>query len=322
MKKLLLILITVFLNFAFAYSQAGVIKDPDVKKQYEQVIAKANSLFDSGQYTASIHFYKKAQSIAPEKKLAKFRLEDIITIFIKNELAANRADAELLIEGIEARSLEIEKSMESEDTDSLAILLAKIDAKTVNQPAVDNRPEEWKRLEADVRKELNNDEVKPAFIEKDITEVKENVVIENKVEPVKEVKEKKVEPVAVVEVKKEEPIINKDTLAELKKDLPVIKPVVKKEVKPEKKAYTKLVEEKKQRDDELMQKYPDGKTTEVIKSDTKTTIRTIIHKDNKITVYLKVKHNWGGEYYFIDDSPIKIHSITKYLYETGINSVP
>ena len=83
--------------------------------------------------------------------------------------------------------------------------------------------------------------------------------------------------------------------------------------------FKELIEEKKVRDEELKKKYPDKKTVEVIEEKGKVTTRTVIHKDNKITVYLKVKHNWGGVYYFIDKSPLPIQSITRFYYEKHTN---
>ncbi len=297
------------------FSQAGVIKDADTKKQYLKAISKANSLFDNGQYTASIHFYKKAQNIAPEKKLAKFRLEDIITIFIKKEIASTRAEAEKIIEEIEAKSIEIEKSLQTDNVDTLAMMLSKINASAPLEPLNMDMPDEWKKIEQDVRNEMQQTGNIPEFIDdnkKEKTEPESNAKITTETKTVAADTSTVKTPV--------EQKMDKDTIEAIKKDLPLIKPVPKKEVKPKKKAYAKLVEEKRQRDDELMKKYPDGKTVEIIKTKNKTVTRTIIRKDNKVTVYLKVKHSWGGEYYFIDNSPIKIQSITKHLYETSVNN--
>lgn len=308
-----------FLNQA-SFSQAGVIKDKDVKRQYEKVIKKANESFDKGQYTVAIHFYKKAQKIAPEKKLSKYRLEDIITIFIEKEMVSNRADAKELIEEIEERALEIEKSLHSENKDDLEMLLAELDNDIKANPPVDNRPEEWKRLEQDVRNEMNRENGKPEILETEIVED----TSKKDIKPVLIVEEKPEDIIAEIEsikpIEKEaEATIPKDTITKLKKELPLIKPVPKREIKPKRKAYAKLVEEKRVRDKELKEKYKDGKTVEVIETKSKITTRTVIRKDGKVKVYLKVKHNWGGEYYFIDNSPVKVQSITKNYYETQVS---
>ncbi len=319
-KIFILCVVLIALLSQISFSQPGVIKDKEVKKQYEKVIKKANESFDNGQYTVAIHFYKKAQKIAPEKKLSKYRLEDIITIFIEKEIASDRTDAKELIEEIEERALKIEASLQDENKDDLEMLLAELDKDIKAKPTVDNRPEEWKRLELDVRNEMNRENGKPEIIENEVVEEKPK----KDIDPVLIVEEKPEEIIAEIEkikpIEKEaEATIPKDTITKLKKELPLIKPVPKKDIKPKRKAYAKLVVEKRVRDKELKEKYKDGKTVEVIEAKSKTTTRTIIKKDGKVNVYLKVKHNWGGEYYFIDNSPVKVQSITKHYYETKVN---
>lgn len=69
----------------------------------------------------------------------------------------------------------------------------------------------------------------------------------------------------------------------------------------------KLSEEDKQKStgfmSELAKKYPQGLTEEVIDEGSKKTIRRIIVNGNLGVEYKKVKHNWGGEFYFKNGSP-------------------
>ncbi len=45
----------------------------------------------------------------------------------------------------------------------------------------------------------------------------------------------------------------------------------------------------------------------------------IIKENQKLCVYYRVKHNWGGVYYFIDESPLGIFSVTVDLFERKTN---
>jgi hypothetical protein len=67
--------------------------------------------------------------------------------------------------------------------------------------------------------------------------------------------------------------------------------------------------------------YPEGKTVESFQSEGKSITRTIIRLKNEYKVLLKVEHNWGGVYYFLDESPLIYRSISKQLYDNlTINS--
>ena len=115
-------------------AQTDIIKDKERKKEYQNIIKQANELFDQKKYTASIHFYKKALKIAPEKKLAKYRLEDIITIFVKEEKAQDKEKAEDLVEKIEKTVRQIEENLPEDKKDSLVFYIADIAPKknTIN----------------------------------------------------------------------------------------------------------------------------------------------------------------------------------------------
>jgi tetratricopeptide (TPR) repeat protein len=286
-KKILLIIIVSVFSIA-SFSQVGIIKDPERKKEYKKVIEQANQLFENKQYTASIHFYKKALVIGPEKKLAKYRLEDIKTIFIKDELASNKEEAEALVERINKTVKEIEENLPEEKKDSLIYFLSDMDTKKTEP--IDSRPESWVSLENEIRNEINSE----------ATVVGDEPVEKVKVEIVKE-------PDVIIE---EDPHVSIELL---EKEEPVEEtkyPVIKSEDLPEKSS-TDLQTEREKIEEELKQKYPDQKTVEIINEKHKKITKVIMNRDNKITVYLKVEHDWGGVFYFIDRRPFPVQSITK-----------
>ncbi len=61
--------------------------------------------------------------------------------------------------------------------------------------------------------------------------------------------------------------------------------------------------------------YPEDRTVEEYDFDDKHITRIIIREHNKYCAFLRVKHNWGGVYYFIDESPLGVFSVTESLFE-------
>lgn len=286
MFRLLLIVILDFLIFnSVINAQESIIRDPERKKQYEKLINQANELYNDKQYSASVHFYKKALDLAPEKKLAKYRLEDIKTIFIKEELAMNMEDAEILVNQIDSTLNEIAENLPEEKKDSLIFYISDIIPK--NATTVDNRPKDWIEMENSVRNEMNNSS----------NTIGEEKVVETL--PEKKVEIEIVKDTTTVRVEKTEPVIK--TISE---------PIIVISQKPQGKSAEELETERKKKVEELKIKYPDEKTIEIFEEKGKKTTRVVINRENKITVYLKVEHPWGGVYYFIDNSPFPVQSIT------------
>ena len=61
----------------------------------------------------------------------------------------------------------------------------------------------------------------------------------------------------------------------------------------------------------LKNDYPVGKTVETFFIDNKQITRVIIRSPEKQNVFIQVKHPWGGVFYFIDESPLGIFSVTE-----------
>ncbi len=65
----------------------------------------------------------------------------------------------------------------------------------------------------------------------------------------------------------------------------------------------------------LKKNYVKKKTVEEFSFEDKHITRVIIRNGNEYNVYFRVKHNWGGVYHFIDESPLGVFSITENLFE-------
>ncbi|NPA35282.1 MAG: hypothetical protein GXO47_00365 [Chlorobi bacterium] len=71
----------------------------------------------------------------------------------------------------------------------------------------------------------------------------------------------------------------------------------------------------------LKKYYENGRTVEEFDLDRKHVTRVIIKKDGVFRVYMRVEHNWGGVFYFIDETPLGYFSITENLFKnrTGLD---
>ncbi|GAB4279969.1 MAG: hypothetical protein Kow0068_04050 [Marinilabiliales bacterium] len=261
----ILFIVCFVLSIKQVHSQEGIIKDKERKKQYEKIINQANQLFNAKEYTASIYFYKKALEIAPEKKLAKYRLEDIATIFIKEEKAEDKNQAEELITEINKTISEIEEQLPEEKKDSLIFYIS--DIPSANVQKVD---------------------------ENIINDIKMNNRAEIDMPSINGIEEKQNEVANIDTIQSEKNVTIKPQTEEYHED------------KSE-----DLNLQRKKIEEELLKKYPDKKTVEIINEPHRTIKRVIINKNNQVTVFLEVKYDWGGVYYFIDKTPFPSQSITK-----------
>ncbi len=285
------LIITTLLTYAnYLFSQT--VKNDSINNLYSRTINIANELYKNKHYNESIAYYKAAKRLNPNEKLSQFRLEDIKTIFIKHDIAANRDEAQKIIDKVQEKiALKNEKNKVDDffyDIDTTA--LAK---NNENQKRIDS-------LVASLNIDANAPNKKN---KKETSEVKNTVVTH----PVLFTeKPKKANPPKVDKAKK-------DTIKQ--KEIIVEQP--KKDIKPEENKATVNIEEKPQKKSEpviideekinreLAQKYPDTKTVENITKKHKKIKKVIINKDGKVTIYLKIIHDWGATYYFVDRSYLK-----------------
>ena len=73
----------------------------------------------------------------------------------------------------------------------------------------------------------------------------------------------------------------------------------------------------------LKKTYPEGRTIETFYVDGKEITRVVIRKGSIQNVFFQVKHPWGGVFYFLDETPLGIFSVTKtsFMWYTGLSSV-
>ncbi len=70
----------------------------------------------------------------------------------------------------------------------------------------------------------------------------------------------------------------------------------------------------------LKKSYSDGKFIEVYPLNAKVITRVVIKNGVYQKVFYKVEHNWGGRYYFVEESPGYYRSISKYNFEKATKS--
>ncbi len=65
----------------------------------------------------------------------------------------------------------------------------------------------------------------------------------------------------------------------------------------------------------LREKYPNGKSIEIHELKGKVITRVIMKNGRYQKVFYRVKHNWGGLFYFVKESPTYYRSISKYNFD-------
>ena len=286
--KHLIIVIILLITSTLSYSQESA-----TEQQYKAAMQNAKTAFDAKMYSEALYFYREALKIKPDAKLPRYKIEDIRTMYIDDgikEIAENKQIAQE----------EVKKQAEAKADERIEteIEQAQKELETLRVAAVINIEEESVVYDENI----------------DIADVEPT--LETKLpEPEPEIIEPEPEPVVVqqVEIVKEEPkpVIEqpapKEEKAEPKpapKPVPA-KPVAKPANKPVSQPKAMTGEEKEARKEAEMQqlkiKYPEQKTVLEIDQPGKHITRVIMNIDNKVSVYLKVKHNWGATFYFQDE---------------------
>ncbi|GEM_PF-2930313 len=69
----------------------------------------------------------------------------------------------------------------------------------------------------------------------------------------------------------------------------------------------------------LKNTYPEGESTEVFELESRVVTRNIFMLDNQRVVMMKVVHNWGKTFYFIDEAPLGYRCISEEMYNYTID---
>lgn len=230
-----------------------------IEEQYKQFMAKANELYKEQKYAEAVVYYRKALKTKPEERLPQYKIEDVYTLFLVNNVVKTKEEAQRLV-------AEVEMSFDNADNEELFVQKA-----------------------SEVKQEEVVEELKP------ISEPRKAIpilVVEEK--PVVEV-----EKIEATQIEVEKPIQNENLeVREVKVEQ--VKPIVKEEPKPqpvvEKVEISPVAKEDENK--KLLAQYPDEKTIETFEDVNKKITRVIINRNGEIVVYEKVKHSWGGIFFF------------------------
>ena len=321
MKKTYLFIILIwFISVSIVQAQ-----EFSTEQQYKQAMDNAKQAFEAQQFSQAVLFYREAMKINPEALLPRYKIEDIRTIYIEIELDSLKSNPELAVNKKEKRK----KRKELEAEQVLLAEQAKEEATRKMNADADLAEAELRNLHVDVididdeisfgdlDKSIKVDEVvgnKEVLVEK--VEVKQQKKIEGETKKLDQTEikfEKRKLPVITEKVEK-----LKESMAIVKETKPIEKQVLDKtrtkELSREQKEA--WIEKEKKR---LAKVYPNKKTVEEIDKPGKHITRVIMNIDNKVTIFLKVKHSWGATYFFIDEVGQELKSISEQYFNLLTN---
>ncbi len=313
--------------------------------EYKQVMENAKVAFEAHKYSEAIMFYKQAQELNPKSNLPRYKIEDIRTIYIERELAKSELQEnsnEKLSKKEIAAKQEIEKKAEaeaerkmSEDAEKARKELEELRTEALYLN-IDNEPDDTiTEIEVQVLErtiETTGDKMESMSIN-EVNGLNETSTLKIQFEKQKlpdiiyekEILELDIEAddLELVEVQINDIV---PTLEVKKKTVekPKVLIINKPDNKPQQKPISAMSPQEREQfavaeNERLIKKYPNTKTVEEIEKQGKHIIRIIMNIDNKVTVYLKVKHNWGAIYFFMDKPGHELQSINEVYYNNMTN---
>lgn len=272
------------------------------EQQYKQAMENAKMALNAQQYSQAVMFYREALSIKANELLPKYKIEDIRTIYIKNEMDS--------IVITQAPVKKLKKKEQIEHQKQIAEKAEKSATEKMIRQAEDEKKELEKLTKISEVLDINEDIEVHESIQIEDTQ-SDRYVLENKLDN---------KTALYVGINKTEPKPNTGLIIE-EREVPVVEetkePIIVQKPEPEKKVIHKPVV-KLEKDEEwikkengkLVIKYPDKKTVENISKPGKEITRVIMNIDNKVSIYLKVKHSWGATFYFVDEVGFELKSIS------------
>jgi hypothetical protein len=289
------------------------------EQQYQQAMANAKMAFSAKKYSEAVVFYREALKIKPEAQLPRYKIEDIRTIYIEKELAK----LEPKHEKQKKRDKKETKPQEDPIRKQAEIQADQIIA--AETKIVENEMQELK-IEAkaiDINDEdkIAIDTAKVNSIEPDrqtVLQKKESIVQSNIDSPVAKNPDISIKTIENKQVKVEniQPV---DTV----KKQPEVKKPIQKSIETAKAPTQMSAEEKKvwkQKEQERLKViYPNKKTIEEIDKPGKHITRVIMNVNDEVLIYLRVKHDWGGLFFFIDNPGEDLRSISEQYFNQMTN---
>jgi len=315
----------------------------DRENQYKQAMQNAKVAFEAYQYSDAVMFYREAMKIKPDALLPKYKIEDIRTIYIAKELDSINQKPVVVIDTPKKRKKKKEKIAEqlvieerareeatrkmNNDADiaqaelqNITTEVIEINEDTNNEDLdedieVNNLSHDMEiplsKIEAKKSTEIVYDKNEDTLIEPTLTK---REVSDLKVDALEKVV--KSEPVNVKsETQIDEPNLLITQTEPVKKKPKVIQPLP----KPVQQTEEEMLIWIKKEQERLLSVYPHVKTVEEIDKPGKHITRVIINVDNKVTIYLKVKHSWGATYFFIDEVGQELKSINEQYFNLMTN---
>lgn len=260
----------------------------DNEQQYKAAMQNAKTAFDAKMYSEALYFYREALKIKPDAKLPRYKIEDIRTIYIDDgirEIAENKQIAqEEVKKQAEAKAderieTEIEQAQKELETLKVATVISIEEESVAYDENIDIAD-----VEPTLETKQPEPEPQPEQIEPEPKNIEPEPIVTQPVEPIKEEPKPVVESKKTTVVSKPQPIVSKP------------KPRPQPAMTNEEKEARKEAEIQK-----LRVQYPEQKTVLEIDQPGKHITRVIMNIDNKISVYLKVKHSWGATFFFEDE---------------------
>lgn len=259
------------------------------EQRYKDAMQNAKTAFDAKMYSDALYFYREALKIKPDAKLPRYKIEDIRTIYIDENLkeitenqTIEQPQAQQQAESKADEQIEAEVNKATSEMETLKLV--------ANVIEIEEDPIETEE-DIEVEELIHSRQVLALSEIKQETDVR----IESKDTQKTEIKKTNRQPIVPepektqVEEKPEPKVV-----AEKPKPKPAPQPVSKpKQMSDEEKeAWIEAEQEK------LRVQYPDQKTVLEIDQPGKHITRVIMNIDNKISIYLKVKHSWGATFFF------------------------
>jgi len=310
--------------------QAYIAKHRDsleIEREYISLINSGNVYYSMRQYNMARQMFSKALEIKPKRRYPSYKLEDIETQLLifnqaKDSLPKN---ADSIIAAVMKPNVETKKPIEyKRKTPEELQAIFKKDLYNQIASETKNKKELAERIKFVENEVINK---KDEIIKTDTIKTITPKVEIAKIDTIKQI-QVKVEPIKIDTIKPESPkldsliskikaqtdtiipkpkeISKKDSIKqEFVQPVQIVKPIITIQKPFNKAAYQ----------DSLRKKYPNERTIEIITEDYKKITRVIINRDSLVTIYLKVEHQWGGIFFFKDNTPFPLENISKSYFE-------
>lgn len=328
--------------------QAYIAKHKDsleIERKYMGLINSGNVYYSLHQYSMAHQMFTKALELKPKRRYPAYKLEDIETQLVifnqpKDSLPKN---ADSIVASIMNPSVEIKKPIEynrktpeelqaifkkdlynqiaseTKDKRELAKRLKFVENEVINKkeevakidtikpliPIVEIPKIDSTKLYSPKAVTIKNDSIVPIVANIDIPKVDSIKPEQPKIDSIKTIATIKPTLDSTIIIHTDSP----------KKDTIKPKPILVQTIKPTKEANRPF--DKVAYQDSLLKRYPNERTIEVINEDYKKITKVTINRDNMVTIFLKVEHQWGGVFFFKDNTPYPLENISKSYFEVA-----